>query len=208
MKDIEIMIKNYWEKFEMLFPNVSKNQFADWVEEDVYTGWEEAGHNHSAGRRELKMLYVTLRAVKPKNILEIGTYKGDSSNHVLLACENNKKEGFPCEVTLLDIKNYMDKPLHNYPYNRVLENSIYYLPKNNHDFIIQDGSHTYNMVKKELQLFSKNSSLNTVWAHDYHLPGRGVKQAWDELGSKVFNEWISFKEDAYPPGFVIAKKII
>jgi len=206
MLDEHVIVEEYWPGFTHLFPEVTKEQFIGWIQEDNYIGWEEAGHGHAAGRRELKMLYATIRATKPKNILEIGTYKGDSANHILLACEKNQAEGFPCEVTLLDINEYLDKDLHQYPYNRVLENSITYLPKHNHDFIVQDGNHKYEMVKKELLIFEKNPELKTVWSHDYHLPKRGVKPAWDELGSRVFDKWIDFNEKVYPAGFVIAIK--
>lgn len=207
MRDVDIIIENYWDKFSSIFNEVSKDQFISWIEEDYYTGWEEAGHDHSAGRRELKMLYATIRAAKPKSVLEIGTYKGDSSNHVLLACEMNKKEGYDSRVVLLDIKNYLDKELHKYPYDRILKSSLHYLlDDTGHDFIIQDGSHTYSAVSKELELFNNMNTLKYVWSHDYHLPGRGVKGAWDESGSNVFSKWIDFKESAYPPGFVIAIK--
>ena len=207
MSDAELMIKNYWGKFQVLFPKVNIDQFIAWAEEDYYTGWEEAGHDHAAGRRELKMLYVMIRAAKPKSILEIGTYKGDSSNHVLLAADMNNKEGHQCDVTLLDIKNYLEKDLHNYPYNRVLQSSLDYLQTNlDHDFVIQDGSHTLKAVSRELELLQLSENLKWTWAHDYHLPGRGVKPAWDEHGSEVFSKWTDFKEEMYPPGFIIALK--
>lgn len=204
--DYKLILNNYWNKFSKLFPKVSKDQFCKWIKEDTYIGWEEAGHTHAAGRRELKMLYATIRAAKPKSILEIGTYRGDSANHILLACENNKSEGFPCSVTLLDIKDYLDKKLHDYPYERIIENSIEHLPDSNYEFIVQDGSHAYDMVKNELHLFSKIPGLRTVWAHDYYLPNRGVKPAWDEIADTIFKEWIPFNELAYIAGFVIAKK--
>ena len=113
MSDINIILENYWEKFSVIFPKVLKEQFISWIEEDTYFGWEDLGHRHAGGRRELKMLYATIRASKPTNILEIGTYKGDSSNHILLACEKNAEEGHPAKVNLLDINNYITGNLHN-----------------------------------------------------------------------------------------------
>jgi len=206
MKDSEKIIKNYWKKFNLLFPNIRKEDLIKFTEEDFYPGWEELGYTGPAGRRELKMLYTLIRITKPKKILEIGTYKGDSANHVLLACEKNKLEGYPAEVTLLDIKNFLEKKLHNDSFNRVIENSINHLTNSDYDLIIQDGSHNYPIVKKELELFRSCKNLKYVWAHDYHLPGRGVKQAWDECGKKTFSLWTPFDDPEYAAGFVIAKK--
>jgi hypothetical protein len=206
MTDSELIEKNYWEKFNALFPKIKKNLFYRWINEDFYPGWEDLGYSGPAGRRELKMLYATIRATKPKKILEIGTYRGDSANHILLACERNLSEGFESSVTLLDIKNHIDKDLHSSNFKRIIKSSIEYLPSNDYDFIVQDGSHNYQIVKKELELFKQCSNLKWVWAHDYYLPGRGVKPAWDELGSSVFTKWFPFSEKEYAAGFVIASK--
>jgi hypothetical protein len=117
--DLEIIIENYWEKFKTIFPNVLKEEFIKWINEDYYGGWEDYVNYNVGGRRELKMLYATIRAKKPKKILEIGTYMGDSTNHILLAAENNKKEGYDCEVTTIDITDYVgNKKLHDYPLNQ------------------------------------------------------------------------------------------
>lgn len=206
MKDSEKIIKNYWKSFNQLFPNIKKEELVKFTEEDIYQGWEELGYTGPAGRRELKMLYALIRIIKPKKILEIGTYKGDSANHVLLACEKNRNEGYTVDVTLLDIKNFLEKKLHDSNFTRVLENSINHLPNSDYDLIIQDGSHNYTIVKKELELFNSCKNLKFVWAHDYYLPGRGVKQAWDEVGKKVFKQWIPFSDPEYAAGFIIAKK--
>lgn len=206
MNDIELINKNYWKKFKELFPFVEHQQFLNWIEEDFYPGWEELGYTGPAGRRELKLLYSSIRASKPKKILEIGTFRGDSANHILLACEKNRSEGHPVEVTLLDIKNYLISDLHDSNFERIIINSINFLPSNEYDFIVQDGSHSYKMVKRELELFKECSNLKCVWAHDYHLPGRGVKPAWDELGNQIFQKWNSFTEPEYSAGFVIAIK--
>lgn len=206
MNDIKLINQNYWEKFKELFPLVEHEQFISWIEEDFYPGWEELGYTGPAGRRELKLLYASIRASKPTKLLEIGTFRGDSSNHILLACEKNRKEGYPVEVTLLDIKNHLISDLHDSNFKRVIMSSIDFLPSEDYDFIVQDGSHMYNIVKRELELFKECKKLKYVWAHDYYLPGRGVKPAWDELGDKIFKKWKAFTEKEYSAGFVIATK--
>ena len=72
-KDLDLILNNYWLSFSTLFPKVTKEQFINWIKEDYYGGWEELEHTHAGGRRELKMLYATIRASKPKNILQIGS---------------------------------------------------------------------------------------------------------------------------------------
>jgi hypothetical protein len=206
MNDIKLITQNYWEKFKALFPFTEYSDFVGWIEEDFYPGWEELGYSGPAGRRELKMLYASIRATKPSKILEIGTFRGDSANHILLACEKNRNEGFPVEVTLLDIRNYLNSDLHDSNFTRELKSSVDFLPVNGYDFIVQDGSHAYSMVTQELELFKKCKDLKWVWAHDYYLPGRGVKPAWDEIGNRVFEKWTAFSEKEYAAGFVIAIK--
>ena len=70
---------------------------------------------------------------------------------------------------------------------------------------MQDGDHGYRTVAAELRLFKNMPNLKCVWAHDYHLPGRGIKLAWDELGDSFCKTWTAFNEQAYQAGFVIAK---
>jgi hypothetical protein len=206
MKDTELINKNYWNDFKEFFPLISHQDFVKWIEEDFYPGWEELEYTGPAGRRELKILYAMIRATKPKKILEIGTFRGDSANHILLACERNRLEGFPVDVTLLDIKNYLTTDLHDNNFKRVLRSSIEFLPNDEYDFIVQDGSHKYSIVKRELELFKMCANLKWVWAHDYYLPGRGVKEAWDEVGNDVFTKWKPFSDPEYLAGFIIAIK--
>ena len=202
-QDIELILSNYWSSFNLLFPNVSKSQFIDWINEDYFEGWEEADHYNAGGRRELKMLYTTIRATKPKNILEIGTYDGRSTDHILLAAENNKKEGFECSVTAVDIKDYVgNRQLHNFPLNRFIEPCLIHLQKHNHyDFIMQDGDHSPHAVSGELQVFKTLPNLKTVWSHDYYL--RGTLEPTFIQNQDMWSKNSPFKEESYNAGFHI-----
>ncbi len=150
--DLELIEAFYWGGISILFPEITKEQFLSYCKEDTYGGHEEAGHFHAAGRRELKVLYALLRIVKPSNILEIGTHTGDSTNHILLAAENNKNNP---TVTTVDIVNHLgSKKLHDYPVTTITAHSLNILTSNkDYDFIMQDGSHAYSDLKKELTLF-------------------------------------------------------
>ena len=202
-EDLSIILNSYWKNFSILFPKVTQDQFIKWVNEDVYGGWEEANHGNAGGRRELKMLYATIRATKPKNILEIGTYDGHSTDHILLAAENNQKEGFECNVTTVDINDYVkNRQLHDFPLRKLLVSSLDHLQKENHyDFIMQDGDHNPSYVDVELSLFKTLPNLKTVWSHDYYLRG-----ALEPTFIKNKNMWLKnfpFKEEAYRAGFHI-----
>ena len=201
--DTDIMMKNYYEKFKAIF-NVSYGEMYRLIMEDNYLGWEDVGHTHAGGRRELKALYCAIRLSKPKSVLEIGTYKGDSTNHILLAAEKNTEEGHPCKVTTIDITEYLDKELHPFEFTRMIGNSLDVIEDGDWDFVFQDGNHNPNHVKKELQLLMGNPSVKTIFAHDCFLyPKIGelyeVKQ--HKLKSLTF-----FKESKYKAGFLIAQK--
>lgn len=201
--DNTIIIDNYWTNFSLLFPSVTRSQFIEWLNEDIYGGWEEAGHFHAGGRRELKMLYVTIRATKPKNILEIGTYDGRSTDHILLAAENNKKDGFDCSITAVDINDYVkDRKLHDFPLRRFIEPCLVHLAREtNYDFIMQDGDHSPAAVNAELQVFKTLPNLKTVWSHDYYL--RGELEPTFIQNQQMWSRNCPFKEESYNAGFHI-----
>ncbi len=204
--DNNIILDEYWYNFNSLFPNVSKNQFINWLNEDSYGGWEEAGNRHAGGRRELKMLYATIRLLKPKNILEIGTYNGFSTNHILLAAENNQKDGAEAKVTTIDINDYLEnKKLHSYPYNQIHECSLKHLTTHPHyDFVFQDGNHQSIHVAKELRLFSKMKNLKCLFSHDYYLDNSLIKNTFENSTFyKAFQKSFGFKEPSYNAGFHI-----
>jgi len=204
--DIEIMTKYYWKNFKEIFPETSIEQFKSWIEEDYYGGWEDYENYNVGGRREMKMLYLTIRARKPKKILEIGTFMGDGTNHILLASERNSEEGFPCEVTTIDIEDFViNKNLHNYPLKRIIKSSLNVLDENtDYDFIVQDGDHSSDFVSMELNLFKKNKNLDLVWSHDYFLNEKTVGNVFERESGDFFEKRESFKEPSYNAGFQIA----
>lgn len=205
--DLQIMIDNYWQEFSTQFPEVTLEDFTKWIEEDRYGGWEEKDHPNAGGRRELKMLYATIRATKPKHILEIGTSDGTSANHILLAAEHNNAEGFPCEVTTVDIDNYVaEDTLHDYPINRILESSIPHLLENrDYDFIFQDGDHSPMTIVIELTLFRTLPNLRTVFCHDYYLSPNITNTFRNYPTQDLFTSEAAYKEQAYKAGFYIGR---
>lgn len=197
--------KSYYNGFFKL-TNVSLDDFMKYYDEAKYGGYPEEPSG-SVWESEGKSIYVLIRILKPKKILEIGNFLGRSSNHILQAVEMN---GIG-EVTLLDIKEYLEYDrLHSKNFNRILNDSLKYLTEMfNYDLIIQDGDHTYEHVKKEIELILKNNLLNNyyVWAHDYWQRSKpmqcSVWKAWDEMKYR-FDGFEGFRDSITDCGFSIA----
>lgn len=198
-------IKSYFNGFNKL-TNVNLNDFINYYRETKYSGYPEEPSG-SIWESEGKSIYVLIRILKPNRILEIGNYLGRSSNHILQAVEDNGTG----EVTLLDIEEHIEyDKLHNKKFDRILQNSLDFLSQPiNFDLIIQDGNHTYNHVKKEIELILKNNIAKPyfIWAHDYYkhkTPQCEVGRVWNEFKAK-FELFIPFKDSVSNCGFCIVK---
>lgn len=177
-------------------------------EESKYLGYpQEPGG--SVFTSEGKSIYVLIRLLKPRRILEIGNFLGRSSNFILKAVEDNGSG----EVTLLDIQERLEYyKLHNQKFTRVIQDSLEYVKQPlNFDLYIHDGCHEYAHVKKEVELIAKNTENDFwIWSHDYFKilpPQCEVKRAWDEVIADEHNFTIfsPMKEKTSDCGLVIAK---
>jgi len=199
---------SYFDGFNKLL-GVTEMELMDYYDESKYGGYPEEPAG-SVWESEGKSIYCLIRIIKPKKILEIGNFLGKSTNHILQAVEMN---GFG-EVTLIDIKEYLEyNKLHSQNFNRIIDDSLNLLSKPfEYNLIIQDGDHTYEHVKKEIELILNYNFLNEyyIWAHDYWQRSKidqcGVWIAWDEMKHK-FNKFQSFKDSITDCGFLIVKKI-
>jgi hypothetical protein len=199
--------KSYLDGFKKIFPFLSENEFMSYYDESIYGGYPEEPSG-SIWSSEGKSIYVLIRILKPKNILEIGNFKGRSSNHILQAVENNNLGS----VTLIDIKESLEyNKLHNKKFKRVIDNSLVFLDnKLDYDLIIQDGNHEYLHVKKELELILKNNKNNNliIWGHDYYKTIIGVcevNKAVDELKDS-FKHVVPMIDSISDCGIVIISK--
>ena len=203
----EDFIKSYYDGFQKL-TGVSLEEFNKYYDEAKYGGYPEEPSG-SVWESEGKSIYVLIRIIKPKRILEIGNFKGRSTNHILQAVEMNVLG----DVTLVDIKESLEyDKLHSNNFKRILDDSLKLLSEPfNYDLIIQDGNHTHQHVKKEIELILQNNMLNSyfVWAHDYWQRSKpnfcGVWLAWDEIKHK-FDGFEGFKDSVTDCGFSIAMK--
>jgi hypothetical protein len=198
--------KSYYNGFAKL-TGVSLEDFMAYYDEAKYGGYPEEPSG-SMWESEGKSIYVLIRILKPKRILEIGNFKGRSTNHILQAVEMN---GFG-DVTLVDIKESLEyEKLHSQNFTRIIDDSLNYLSQPfQYDLIMQDGNHTHQHVRKEIDLILQNNLLNNyyVWAHDYHMrtnAGCTVWLAWDDMKHK-FNVFQDFKDSISDCGYIIVKK--
>lgn len=213
MADIDLVkaIDQRTDFFKMYYPaakklfNILEEDFLKYYDDSNYSGYpiEPGG---SVWISEGKFIYMMIRHLKPKRILEIGNFKGrGSTNHILQAVADNEIG----EVTLLDIHEYLEYDrLHNKNFNRVLEDSLKYLERPfAFDLIVQDGSHEYEHVKKELQLMIKNSQQNFwLWGHDYYMvkpPQCEVARAWEDVKT-LYENVTPLKDSVSNCGFIVA----
>ena len=162
-------------------------------------------------KNEGRNLYTFIRLLKPKSILEIGNFKGVSTNHILKAVEDNDID---CSVILVDIFDQLEYDnLLNRKFTRIVQDSHEFLSQPfDFQLIIQDGCHTYFHVSKELSLIQQNNQNKNyyIWAHDYHVnqftPNSTceVRKAYDEKRNEfeVFLPMISPESNC---GLVITK---
>ncbi|NJO61961.1 MAG: class I SAM-dependent methyltransferase [Richelia sp. RM2_1_2] len=199
-------IKTYFTSMNKLF-GITMDDFLKYYDESKYSGYpEEPGG--SAWKSEGKFIYVMVRHVKPKKILEIGNYLGrGTTNHILQAVDMNGVG----QVTLLDIVERLEyQKLHSKNFERVLDDSLKFLQKPfDHDMIVQDGNHEYLHVKTELELMEKNAQNDFImWGHDYFTvrpPQCEIARSWADAKVTKFTERTMLKDSISNCGFIVSK---
>lgn len=205
-----LFLEAYGDFFNKNF-NVEFDEILNLYDQSKYLGYPEEPAG-SIFTSEGKSIYVLIRLLKPKRILEIGNFLGRSSNFILKAVEDN---GFG-EVTLLDIQERLEYDnLHNRNFKRVLDDSLKYLDNPlDFDLFVVDGCHEYAHTKKELELISKNNKTDFwIWSHDYFKilpPQCEVQRSWNEFYNVNYSKIPVFqpmKEKTSDCGIAIAKYV-
>jgi len=206
----EDFLKSYFDSFKQIFPELTEEEFLSYYDEIYELGL--LGYPQKQGgsmwASELQNLYVLIRLLKPKNILELGNFIGVSSNAILAAVKKNKFG----EVTLVDIEERLQyENLCSKNFIRILSDSQSYLNnKINFDLIIQDDDHSYENVSKELDLIKQNNINKNylIWAHDYFVDCSKstckVREVYDDRKDE-FNIFLPQKDSISDCGLIIVK---
>jgi len=169
MNSRQDFLNSYFSSFKVLFPELTEEEFLGYYDDNQLLGYPELPSG-SMFTSEGRNLYVFIRLLKPKSILEIGNFKGVSTNHILKAVEDNNID---CNVTLVDIFDQLEYDnLLNRKFTRIVQDSHEFLSQSlDFQLIVQDGCHTYDHVFKELSLIQQNNQNKDyyIWGHDYHV---------------------------------------
>jgi hypothetical protein len=93
------LYKKYSAEIRLLCDRICLNQeyndidFVEWQKSIEITGFS------------IEIIYMTIREMKPKHLLEIGTSYGLITRSILLALEKNRKEGHQGHLVSIDSKN-------------------------------------------------------------------------------------------------------
>jgi len=133
-----------------------------------------------------QFLYGLVRAVKPINAVETGTFEGFSAVNIAKALKDNQK-GI---LWTIDYKDYgAQKVFKIYKVKDRINQVIGLSPlalegvvsQNNIDFAFLDSEHTYNMVSSELEVLHKYFKIGSyITGHDY-IRHDGIKQAVEDF---------------------------
>tara|TARA_Y100000389_G_scaffold181177_1_gene196567 strand:- start:1164 stop:1733 length:570 start_codon:yes stop_codon:yes gene_type:complete len=165
--------------------------------------WNSLPYNYLyTGMLELLLtLKETLSSPTPKTMIEIGSYMGEST--AMFASvglfdtihsiephsgneEFNKLYGYTWEDVKKEYKintRYFDNIIYHQDYSH---NVVDKFEDNSIDFIYIDAEHTYESVKRDLELYlPKLKRGGTIGGHDYHEVWPGVCKAIDEKLSPI-----------------------
>jgi predicted O-methyltransferase YrrM len=165
--------------------------------------WNNLPYNYLyTGMLDLLLtLKGTLSSPTPKTMIEIGSYMGEST--MMFAAvglfdtihsiephsgseEFNKLYGYSWEDVKKEYKintRYFDNIIHHQDYSH---NVVDMFEDNSIDFIYIDAEHTYESVKRDLELYlPKLKRGGTIGGHDYHEVWPGVCNAIDEKFTNI-----------------------
>jgi predicted O-methyltransferase YrrM len=140
---------------------------------------------------ELLKVYLHVEKIKPKVIVEVGSWKGyslkllDDLYHpeTLIGIESDKSVFLPelkYPMLFADSNKIETKQL-----------LLRFLQSRKIDFLFIDGDHHYEAVKKDFELYSPLvRSGGIIGFHDVALEGKNADgHSWDEIGVQVKRFW-------------------
>jgi hypothetical protein len=149
---------------------------------------------------EGQVLYALVRATKPQNALELGTWYGCSATHIATALKKNADGG---KLTCVDNDTF-DKLL----MPKTLQKSVHFeqreilsylaeLPARKLDFVFVDFNQTTQVIKEVWSiLLAKCKKGTMILNHDTHNQyGLGVRQGIADAGVKDFKTYLITPSD-------------
>lgn len=137
---------------------------------------------------EGRTIYALIRALKPVNVVEIGSGTGCSTNHIIAALWANERG----HVVTLDRGNTPSIPDSLSDYVTVLSGDAFeyleLLPDNSIDFILEDADHSEAMCYRVGELAkTKLKPGGVLMAHDavHFGVGKDVRAGYDRAGLDV-----------------------
>jgi predicted O-methyltransferase YrrM len=172
--------------------NVTPQYIADLLNEDT-VGGRDTGQwiGMSVHDIEGRILYALVRHFKPRHVLEIGMAQGCGTTHILRALEKNGVG----KLTSIDIdpqagSGIPDELRHLHTFI-VGDSRSAEFPKNEVDFVFEDGDHSYSVTLETLNRVLKEIAPRVLVSHDLlsHITYGdefGVFKVWMELFGNEF----------------------
>ena len=131
---------------------------------------------------EGQILYALVRALKPKNVLEVGSFMGASTSHIAEALLTNGTGKLIC----VDINHQM---VNGKRYKGIIEQVTsdlfdYKFPARKFDFVYEDANHDVEQVAHVWGQFKSKGKKNAmIVSHDamHHVVGKAVREGIEEV---------------------------
>lgn len=155
---------------------------------------------------EFEVFYETVRALKPKTIIEIGVEQGGTLRFWIEALEDGGKvvgvdasqHVFQHVARHYDIHSFTNKNVilvkGNSQHQSTIDDVSKYVGQGEADFLFIDGSHEYPEVGQDLTLYSPFVKRGGLIAfHDIHPGCPGVVRTWEEMKDQLDNPHVLSK---------------
>jgi hypothetical protein len=125
--------------------------------------WEGGSVFESEGQ----LLYALVRTIRPRVIVEVGSFRGCSTSHLALACQRN---GRGVVFAVDPWANFSQVRPELLPFVRpVAEDILRWQPPPRIDFLFEDGQHTPGFTRSVLErLLPRVRGGGGVAVHDYY----------------------------------------
>ncbi len=170
--------------------DLSLDDLLTYVNEDSHNGWDQGAGDWPTGSIwgvEGKVLYALIRALKPETVLELGTWHGCSTTHMLEALQQNDNRPQLTGVdNNIEVSNKPPAIGHMIPdhlrerWEHIDDDILHYMATTNQrfDFIFEDGFHDPPQV--EAVWTAARTLLNpggVIVSHDamHFIVGEGIR---------------------------------